>query len=36
MRIIKCTKCNAALEVYSDDVTIRCPRCKTLITLKKL
>ena len=33
MKILKCPKCHAALEVYDDnEEKIICPRCKTWIT----
>ena len=35
MIIIRCPKCNATLEIYKDLDSIRCPRCKNIITRKR-
>jgi predicted Zn-ribbon and HTH transcriptional regulator len=33
---IKCLDCGYVLEMFSDEVKVRCPKCKSLICRKRL
>ena len=31
VKLYKCHKCGAEVEIFSDEVSVRCPKCKTKV-----
>jgi len=36
LEVIKCPDCGYSIEFFSDEVKVKCPKCKNLVCRKKL